>query len=37
MWEYMELPVNEGDLQLGEQLVEQRVTAKIREYDGQCH
>lgn len=34
MWEYMELPVNEGDLQLREQLVERCVTAKMREHDG---
>lgn len=34
MWEYMELLVNEGNLQLGEQLVEQCVIAKMREYDG---
>ena len=34
MREYMELLVNEGNLQLGEQLVEQCVIAKMREYDG---
>lgn len=34
MWEYMELSVNEGDLQLREQLVERCVTAKIQEYGG---
>lgn len=34
MWEYMEWPINEGDLQLGEQLVERCVTIKMREYDG---
>lgn len=32
MWEYMELPVNKGDLHLGEQLVERCVTAKMQEY-----
>lgn len=34
MWEYMELPINEGDLQLGEQFVERCMTAKMRKYDG---
>ena len=34
MWEYMELPINKGDLQLEEQLVERCATAKMREYDG---
>lgn len=34
MWEYLELPNNKGDLQLGELLVERCVAAKMREYDG---
>ena len=34
MWDYIELPINEGDLHLGEQLVEQCTAAKMQEYDG---
>lgn len=34
MWEYIELPANGGTLCPGEQLVEQCVTAQMREYDG---
>lgn len=34
MWEYMELPINVNNLRLGEQLVEQCATTKMREYSG---
>lgn len=34
MWDYIELPINEGEPRMGEQLVERCVTANIREYGG---
>jgi len=34
MWEYMKLPLNSGDLGLGELFIEQCTFKKIQEYDG---
>lgn len=34
MWEYMELPLNCGDFELGESAIKQCAAEKMREYDG---